>query len=472
MKRVYVRLAGLLIAVMLVLSGCNLVGTDLIMQLDQQLAAKVQQYSAVVASYDGGEITQEDVMASFTSQYSYMNQLYTQYYGTGVPSDLLESIKEGVVQNEIQHIAIDKELEKRGLTLDDDKLAEVKAHSDEDYQSVYDSFYANAEGKTDDVRAKQTEYDLYVNGYTREALYNLDLATAKHDMLQEVVEAEITEADLTDEKLQEAYDEKVSADEDTYTSSPSSYGSAMTNEGTVVYWVPEGYRTVKHILVKPDDGRLRAVTDARYALSDAQANLDALYDELDALDDDAEDEGDEDALPEEAPRTAEEIKADIDKAEADIEPLKADVEAAEAACLASVKETTDEIYAKIEAGEDFEALIEAYGEDPGMQSEPAKTIGYYVCDESTNWDANFKAGAMALENVGDITQTPVISTSGVHIIRYESDVTAGAVPLEDIREKLYDTTLETAREDHFIEALEGWTSALNPVYHADAFTLG
>ena len=45
----------------------------------------------------------------------------------------------------------------------------------------------------------------------------------------------------------------------------------MTNEGTVVYWVPEGYRTVKHILVKPDDGRLRAVTDARYALSDAQA---------------------------------------------------------------------------------------------------------------------------------------------------------------------------------------------------------
>ena len=32
-----------------------------------------------------------------------------------------------------------------------------------------------------------------------------------------------------------------------------------------------------------------------------------------------------------------------------------------------------EIYAKIEAGEDFDALIEEYGEDPGMQNEPYKT---------------------------------------------------------------------------------------------------
>ena len=167
-----------------------------------------------------------------------------------------------------------------------------------------------------------------------------------------------------------------------------------------------------------------------------------------------------DAEPTEAPRTAEEIQADIDAAEANLETLKADAEKAEADCLASVQDKLDEIYAKIEAGEDFEALIEEYGEDPGMQNEPTKTRGYYVCSDSTNWDKNFTAGAMALENVGDVSETPVISTSGVHIIRYESDVTPGAVALEDIHDALYDETLEDMKSEHFTSELDAWVEAL------------
>ena len=145
---------------------------------------------------------------------------------------------------------------------------------------------------------------------------------------------------------------------------------------------------------------------------------------------------------------------------------------AEADCLASVQEKLDEIYGKIEAGEDFESLIEAYGEDPGMKNEPTKSRGYYVSSASTNWDANFTAGAMALANVGDVSETPVISTSGVHIIRYESDVTAGAVALDEVRETLYEDTLESMKAEHFDSELESWVNALNPQYSLSAFNLG
>ena len=55
MKRTLLRLAGLLIAVMLVLSGCNLIGTDRMMELDQMMAAAKDKFSGVVANYDGGE---------------------------------------------------------------------------------------------------------------------------------------------------------------------------------------------------------------------------------------------------------------------------------------------------------------------------------------------------------------------------------------------------------------------------------
>ena len=89
----------------------------------------------------------------------------------------------------------------------------------------------------------------------------------------------------------------------------------------------------------------------------------------------------------------------------------------------------------------------------------------------TYWDENFNDGAMSLEKVGDVTMTPVVSSSGVHIIRYESDVTGGPVPLEDIREKLHDTTLQDRKDDHYDDVLSGIVEALNPVYHMDAFNI-
>lgn len=476
MRHTYVRLAGLLIALMLVMTGCNLIKVDPIMQLDEDIAAMKKQYSGVIATYDGGEITQEQVMANFNSQYSYMSQMYSMY-GMSMTSDVLTDIEQYVAEEAVRNVAIAKQMESRGLSLDADKLAEVEAEAEEHYQEAYDNFYASATGETEEERAKRAEYSVYVSGYTKDALYAMELATANQELVEQTVRDEIPE--LTDEQLQAAYDEKVSEDEENYSASAYSFESAMTSESSVVCWMPEGYRTVKHILVKPEDDVLSAVTDARYAVNSAESALKDLRAELDALNsgnaEEAEDaeEGDEEAEPEATaePRTAEEIQADIDAAEANLETLKADAEKAEADCLASVKDKTDEIYAKIEAGEDFEALIEEYGEDPGMQNEPAKTRGYYVCSDSVAWDANFTAGAMSLEKVGDVTTTPVISTSGVHIIRYESDVTGGAVPLEDVKDALYESTLDDMRSDHYNEEVEKWIEALNPQYTLGNFDL-
>lgn len=472
MRHALVRLMGLLIVLTLVLTGCNLIGVDQMKQLDQDFAALKKQYSGVVASYDGGEITQEAVMGTFNSQYSYMSQMYSMY-GTSMTADNLTSIEQSVVENAVQNVAIAKQMETRGLSLDADKLAEVEAEADEHYQEAYNSVYEGVDGKTDELKAKQTEYNLYTMGYTKEALLDMEKSSANYELIEETVRDEI--AEVTDDELQAAYDEKVESDEETYSNSPASFESAMSSDSTVVCWMPEGYRTVKHILVKPEDDVLKAVTDARSAVTTAESDLEGLRSELDALnDDDAEDAGeaeDADAEPTEAPRTAEEIQADIDEAEKNLETLKADAEKAEADCLASVQDKLDEIYEKIDDGEDFEALIEEYGEDPGMQNEPTKTRGYYVSSASTTWDKNFTEGAMALAKVGDVSETPVISTSGVHIIRYESDVTAGAVALEDVHDALYDETLEDMKSEHFTSELDSWVAALNPVYTIENFNL-
>ena len=145
------------------------------------------------------------------------------------------------------------------------------------------------------------------------------------------------------------------------------------------------------------------------------------------------------------------------------------METAAQACLDSVKDKTDEIYARLEAGEDFEALIAEYGEDPGMQNEPTSSRGYYVSAASTNWEVNFRDAAMALENVGDYTLEPVISGSGVHIIRYESDVTAGPVALDEVRDALYAETLTALQEANVTDTIDAWVAERNVSVDADAF---
>ncbi len=487
MRHTIVKLTGLLVVLALTLTGCNLIGIDPLMQLDEDFAKLDKDYAAVVAEYDGGTVTKGDALGRFASMYSYYTQMYSMF-GMSMTNDVVENVKQQAAEAVVEAAAVSKELEKRGLSLSEDKLAEVQKAADENYKSAYDNFYQNAAGKGD-VKARQAEYDMYANGYNKDTFYITQLDQANHELLEETVKAEI--ADLTDEELQAAYDAKVTEDQEAYADNASAFETAMSSDSEIVAWIPEGYRTVKHILVKPEDDVLTAVTDARAALSTAKNELNTFENELSELNDKtageetaeeeatdeepAEEEAAEeeaaDAEPTEAPRTAEAIQADIDRTKADIEAKQKAVEEAEAACLASVKDKTDEIYAKIEAGDDFAALIEEYGEDPGMKNEPTASRGYYVCAAQGNWDEHFNEGAMSLEKVGDVTMTPVISSSGVHIIRYETDVTSGPVALDDIREKLHDTTLNDRKDEHYDDVLSDIVEALNPVYHMDAFNI-
>lgn len=509
MRRTFAKLAALMLALTLVLSGCNLVDVDQLALIAQQREEVAETLSTVLVEYDGGTLTAQDVMPVFYSNYSYMSQIYSSM-GYEVDTETVNSILEDAVQTELENRVIAAQFEERGLSLPVTE-EEIAEEADTAYQTNYEYALEYASGDTDEERAANAELVLFTEGYTPEYMYNMMLSGYQADALQADVETEVTE--VTDEELQAAYDEKVAADEETYTESPTDIESDATDVNSVICWRPEGYRAVKHVLVIPEDDVLQAVTDARDAVDAAEEELAALEEELAALtDDDAADEtttgaaadettgaaGDEttdettdatgdaandaassdasdgttDAEATDAPRTAEEIQADIDAKVAEIEQLEQAQAEAEAACLASVSDVTDEIYAQLGAGESFDDVMAAYGEDPGMQSEPSMTTGYYVSAESTTWDANFTAGAMALENVGDYSATPVISTSGVHIIYYYEDVPAGAVPLDEVRDALYDQTLETMREEHYTEQLAAWVEALNPVYHLDDWSFG
>lgn len=117
--------------------------------------------------------------------------------------------------------------------------------------------------------------------------------------------------------------------------------------------------------------------------------------------------------------------------------------------------TANMIKEKIDAGEDFEALLAEYGTDPGMQSD-ANAAGYLV-GEGASFVEPFLNAALALANDGDVS-APVESDYGWHIIKRVSTEPAHEIPYEDVKAAfdLYEQSLYT--EQYYADIVSKWVA--------------
>lgn len=112
-----------------------------------------------------------------------------------------------------------------------------------------------------------------------------------------------------------------------------------------------------------------------------------------------------------------------------------------------------EVLAKVEAGEDFDALIKEYNEDTGMESNPD---GYIFSPEFTDvYDAAFQeAGAKLTEN--GMTSGLVEGQYGIHIIKRTADIPAEDVPFDEVHDELAESLLKERQNEAYDAKLEEW----------------
>ncbi|MDP3447952.1 MAG: peptidyl-prolyl cis-trans isomerase [Eubacteriales bacterium] len=119
---------------------------------------------------------------------------------------------------------------------------------------------------------------------------------------------------------------------------------------------------------------------------------------------------------------------------------------------------TDEVTAnliktKIDAGEDFEALLAEYNTDPGMQSE--ENAAGYLAGEGASFVEPFLNAALALTKDGDVS-APVESDFGWHIIKRVSTEPAREIPYAEVKEtfELYEQALYL--QQYHSDLVSGW----------------
>lgn len=421
-----------------------------IAELEAQVELYKPYYDAqVIVEYDGGAIFLDDVL----EEYSYYEQMYSQQYGIDLASYGLDTqVKQQAAQYLMEEAVKHAKATELGLdNLDEQTLSDLTAQADEMWETYIQTIgeqMKTDEQTLDDVRDQAIAY-LESIGYTHDSV----LENLKHnyieDKLYEVTTADVT---VTEEDVQAAYEAQIESDKESY-ANDSTYNSAR-NAGTTITWNPEGYRAVKHVLIKFDDDQSSRYSDLTSQLNNLNEALDAALNPEPTAEPTA-DATEEPAEEEVVERTAEEIQADIDAVQAQLDAL-----------YAELMPTAQEVIDKFNAGETFESLIETYNGDPGMTTEPTKSQGYAVKADSTAYDAAFTAGAMSISELGGISE-PVKGAYGIYVINYFADVPAGEVPLADIHDALESSLLDSKISETYSNALTEWTSALNPVYHYD-----
>ncbi len=110
---------------------------------------------------------------------------------------------------------------------------------------------------------------------------------------------------------------------------------------------------------------------------------------------------------------------------------------------------------KLDAGEDFEALLAEYNTDPGMDNE-AYADGYLV-GTGANFVESFLTASLALENDGDVSN-PVQSDYGWHIIKRVSTEPAHEIAYEDIKESANAYFEAAYLTQYYQDIVDGWVA--------------
>ncbi len=436
----------LCLALLLCCAGAFAEG-DLQAQLDAanariaELQAQVDKYypyyaAQIVATYgEDGVVWLADVQAEYettVAQYSGMG-LDVEGYG------LADTLKKGLIEAAVQDgVLMDKAAE-LGLTeLDESVIAEMEELTRstlDGYVDYYISYFYPEEEPTDEMRAEAEAYWAQ-NGIDYETTLQ---AMIDDEAMNAIYDYAVKDVAITEEDVQTEY-EGMLAEQEAKFADGASFSSARTN-GSVIAYVPEGYRAVKQVLIKFDDAQSARYNELQTALSSLNAELAAL----------------ETAEAGAEARTAEEINADISACAVEIEAL-----------YAQVLPTAEKVIAEFNAGASIEDLIAQYNADPGMMNEPTASMGYAVSADSTNWDPAFKEAAMSIESVGGISE-PAYGSYGIYIVYYMADITPGAVALEEIRADVEANALKAKTTATYNAAVEAWMAEANVEYFYSNF---
>ena len=442
----WLKLMALLMA-LLMLAGCNLIATDPVLDAQQ-----------VVAKVGDTEITKGEWLAQ-TENVLYNNQLMYYYYGLSydvTDSQAIADARSTAIDNMITSEVLKQKAAAEGLdVLSEEEQAQVEENVQSDWSSYLDS-YTTLYFSDSDLEGEELENAVIArmgeDGITQDALRAMYTDDIISDHLYQFA---IQGVEVTDDEVRMEYDGLVLDQQATLDATPTLYQSYVSN-GTDIYYVPEGYRGIKQILIALDEDQANEIAELQSTITTNDTALEDLRTQLDELQNPVEGE-EPTATPGEIEASTEQVETQIAQLVEENATAQTQLDELQTQAYAQIEATASEALEKAQAGEDFDELIATYGEDEGMKEEPYASQGYPVCEGLTAYVAEFQDAAMALEKVGDISG--LVKTSyGYHILQYAQDIPSGPVAYETVEADLRAQLLSDKQEEAYAAKVDEWVA--------------
>lgn len=406
--------------------------------LDILIQQEVARQKAVALGYD--KLTEEELAE--------VEESFQNFYDSGI-----EYFTSVLKEEDADNGVFEEVIEETDYT--DRAKAEMNTYLQENYYYSIERF----EGETLLDKYKNYIKDSYIISYKLLPGVTADVTVAEEDIQ--------TEYNALLKEQKESYDADVTAYETDYASNLEYQYYYGENAVNIVY-APEGLRFVKHILIMFPEATQTSIGTLESTMSEAEYYFEAAETALETAKK-AVDEAEDDEAKATAQTELEAAQTEYDTTKKTYDDAKKAYDDAlqAAAEEAEMKQKVEEVYGKVQAGEDFETLMKEYGEDTGMENEAYKD-GYLLSADTTTYYEIFTKTGMSLENVGDYSE-PVYSTYGAHIIQYTSAVEAGEIPYEEAKADIEKTLLAEAQNARFTELLTEWQNdGVKIVQYTDA----
>ena len=356
-----------------------------------------------VATIDGEKVTKTEYLETWESVKSNYG-ITAEVLNDAQYTDQLDDLRKDVLKSVVTQIVSRKELKELGYYqfTEEEKLS-INEQTDIILQNILSSKEAEMMAELGE-NYNERDYAKAVAKYTKVALdeYGLDedyiRSYLEYNIAMENAEIELLDVTVTNDDLLELFNQRVEEDQEVF-SDLATYEYYTTQGGYEPYYVPEGFRMVRHVLISLDNETSNEIQTIRSAGNDEEADklletsLENIYN--DALD----------------------------------------------------------IYALIANGEiTFDEAIEQYNDDPGMLSSPN---GYQMSLDSVTYVQEFTDAGMALENVGDISEL-VATDFGYHILEYTSDVESGPIDFDTVKNDLVEEATEIVKQEEWTALSEEW----------------
>lgn len=336
--------------------------------------------------------------AEFMNDYTYyLNKMGIKDDSAESVADTCKNYRQSIIESLILEKICELKAEEYGVTgITEEEEKWVKDSADKIISERISYYVANADYGSADPSAlsdeekqkrggEELDKALAQYGLTRDVYYEKQ----KRYILGFYVKDAVAE-ELGKTEAEKAFEQYAALAKETYESNVSDYEQNNLSQ----YYIPDGSRYVKHILLNFDDETSEAISELRLA---------------------GDDEG------------AEKLRSE--KAEA-------------------FSEKVEEILGKLNAGEDWDTVSNEYSYDKmGNLMYPN---GYLIIPNGTEYVEEFQEAAFVPEKVGEITQC--VTDYGIHIMMYIGEAKIS----ESDRQAVVDSIFSSQLQEEFVNKTNEW----------------